>query len=1079
MIEKIVSLSLRYPFSIVLAICLLACYGFYSLTHLPIDAVPDITTNQVQINTVLTGFSPTQMEKQVTFLIENALAGIPGLQMTRSLSRHAFSQVTAIFEDHVDLYFARQQINERLNEIKEYLPEGAEPRMGPITTGLGEIYMWMVHFKHPNGQGAVAQNGKPGWQSDGSYLTPEGDRLETDSEKGSYLRTVQDWLITPQLRGIQGLAGIDTIGGYLRQYHVEPNIERLMALGLNFDHLLTVLKRNNLSIGPGYIEKNGEAYLIEADERLQTIQHIEDLVVTNQEGFPIRIKDLAVVKIGKDKRTGSASKDGEEGVVGTAMMLIGANSRTVSQEVDGRLLEINRSLPIDIEATPVLNRTKLVNATIHTVAKNLSEGALLVIFVLFLFLGYFRAACIVACVIPLALLMTAIGMVQTNISGNLMSLGALDFGLIVDGAIIITENCLRRLRQKQQEMGRQLQVDERLRLFLAASKEMLQPSVFGQAIIITVYIPLLTLSGVEGKMFHPMAMTVILALISAFILSLTFIPAMIAIFIKGEKNKDENQVQDSIGRNLYRPLLEYNLQFPWIAIGAAAVLICISGMLFFRLGQEFVPTLDEKDLAMHAMRIPSTSLTQSTAMQLEIEKVIKELPEVAYVYSKTGTAEMASDPMPPHISDTFIMLKPQEDWPNPHLGKESLIAKIEAAVQKLPGNSYEFTQPIEMRFNELISGVRSDVAIKIYGDQFAIMQRTAETIASLLKKMKGAFDVKVAQTIGQPVLQIKIDREAASRLGMNLADGLEGLAIGVGGRKAGQLFEGDKRFDLVLKLPDEIKESVDALGHLPIPINGGKGHFSSYIPLREIAQLRLIDSLNEIQRENGKRFVSIQANVRGRDLGSFVEEAKAKMASQVKIPEGYWLAWGGQFEHLTSARNRLLIVIPICFALIFMLLFMALQSVKQALLVFSGVPLALTGGIIALWLLDMPFSISAAVGCIAVSGVAVLNGLVLITAINQMRQEKQDIYWAIAQGSLTRLRPVLMTALVASLGFIPMALAMGTGAEVQKPLAIVVIGGLMSSTLLTLVVLPALYQVFYGEFKSVSHAVPCSSTKIN
>lgn len=1072
MIERILRFSLHYPFGILIVTLIIAAYGVFSFTRLPIDAVPDITNNQVQINTVLAGLSPLQVEKQVTYVIETALAGIPGLQMTRSLSRNGFSQVTAIFDDDVNIYFARQQINERLSEVKENLPEGSEPRMGPISTGLGEIYMWTVDFKHPGGKGAKIEEGLPGWQSDGSYLTPEGHTLKTDIEKASFLRTVQDWIVRPQLKGVQGLAGVDSIGGYVRQYHIEPNIERMIALGLSFDEIIQSVRKNNMSIGPGYIEKRGEALLVKSDERLDTPRQIETIIVATREGIPIRVRDIADVGIGKEMRTGSASRNGHEAVVGTALMLIGANSRTVAQAVDKKLQEINKTLPADIEAKSVINRTKLVNATIQTVAKNLGEGAILVIAILFAFLGYFRAALITALVIPLSMLMTAIGMVHSKISGNLMSLGAIDFGLIVDGAVIITENCLRRLAQKQHEIGRDLDFQERMQEVTIASKEMIQPTVFGQAIIITVYFPILALSGVEGKMFHPMAMTVIFALISAFILSLTFVPAMIAVFVKGHLKEKENFLVRGAKR-IYEPLIKSTLKFPWLAIGGSTLAVIATLLLFSRLGEEFIPTLDEKDIAMHAMRIPSTSLSQSTEMQLELESTLIKLPEVAFVFSKTGTAEMASDPMPPNVSDTFIILNPHEKWPNPDLSKEALIKKVEEAVTKLPGNNYEFTQPIEMRFNELISGVRSDLAVKIYGDDFTQMQRAADEIASVLKSIPGAADVKIAQTSGLPVLDVKIDREAASRLGLNVSDALEVVAIAMGGGKAGQLFEGDRRFDLIVKLPDSLREDSVTLSNLPIPLPAGEGdkkaHFP-YVPLSEIATLVVSEGLNEIRRENGKRFISVQANIRGIDLGSFVEQAKTLIEKKVKIPDGYWLDWGGQFENLISARNRLMIVVPICFGLIFLLLYSAFNSIRYALLVFTGVPLALTGGILALWLRDLPFSISAAVGFIALSGIAVLNGLVLITYINQLRKEGMETEEAITTGALTRLRPVLMTALVAALGFVPMALATGTGAEVQKPLATVVIGGLISATLLTLLVLPSLYKTFAKTYKQSDYS---------
>jgi len=1063
MIEKVLRFSLSHSIGILLGMVFIIVYGIYSFLHLPIDAVPDITNNQVQINTEIKGLSPLQVEKQVTFVIENALAGIPGLQTTRSLSRNGFSQVTAIFDDQIDIFFARQQINERLSEVKENLPKGSEVHMGPISTGLGEIYMWTVDFDYPNSKNAQIHEGGPGWQADGSYLTTEQQLLKTDVEKASYLRTVQDWIIKPQLIGIKGLAEIDSIGGYQLQYHIEPDVERMIALGLSFDEIIQAVRKNNLSIGPGYIEKRGEALLVKSDERLDNPKQIETIVIAVREGIPIRVKDIATVSIGKEMRTGSATYNGHEAVIGTALMLIGANSRTVSQAVAEKIKEINQTLPTSIRINTLINRTKLVNATIRTVARNLSEGALLVVIILFVFLGYFRAALIAALVIPLSMLMTAMGMVHLKISGNLMSLGAIDFGLIVDGAVIITENCLRRLAQKQQEIKRTLDLQERMQEVMIASKEMIQPTIFGQAIIIIVYFPILALTGVEGKMFHPMALTIIIALISAFILSLTFVPAMIALFVKGPLQEEENILIHKT-KQFYRPFIEKTLNHRWLTMSLASLSIVFSLFLFSQLGEEFIPILDEKDIAMHAIRIPSTSLTQSTEMQKQIENALIKLPEVAYVFSKTGTAEMASDPMPPNVSDTFIMLKDQDQWPKSNLLKQQLITKIEEVVQKIPGNNYEFTQPIEMRFNELISGVRSDLAVKIYGDDFKLMTLAAEKIALILKNIPGAADVKIDQTNGLPVLDIRVDREAISRVGLNVSDVLEVVAIAMGGGKAGQIFEGDRRFDILVKLSDASKEDYAMLANLPIPLPIDKKtttdpHFP-YLPLSEVATLEVKEGLNEVKRENGKRFVAVQANVRGVDLGSFVRQAKQEITEKITIPKGYWLAWGGQFENLLSARHRLMIVLPLCFGLIFLLLYSAFNSIRYALLVFSGVPLALTGGILALWLCQIPFSISAAVGFIALSGIAVLNGLVLVTSINQLRFQGMEIKQAIFEGALTRLRPVLMTALVASLGFLPMALASGTGAEVQKPLAIVVIGGLISATLLTLLVLPALYYTF-------------------
>ncbi|GIW86337.1 MAG: cation transporter [Isosphaeraceae bacterium] len=1070
MIERILHFSLRNRVLIALLTAAMAAFGIYSLRNLPIDAVPDITNNQVQINTLAPAFSPMEVEKQVTFPIETALAGIPGLGYTRSLSRNGFSQVVAVFSDDVDIYFARQQVGERIGQSREALPAGVEPRMGAISTGLGEIYMYTVEYAHPRGKGAEIEAGQPGWQPDGGYLTPEGQSLKTDLELAAYLRTVQDWIIRPQLKGVPGVAGVDAIGGYVMQYHVQPDPQKLVALGLGFSDVVQALERNNASIGAGYIERSGEAYVVRSDGRIENPEQIGNAVVANRGGVPIYLKDVAQVGIGKELRTGSASQNGEEVVVGTALMLIGENSRTVSEAVDRKLAEINATLPLDVRAKTVLNRTKLVDRTIATVEKNLTEGALLVIVILFAMLGNIRAALITALVIPLAMLMTAMGMIRGGISGNLMSLGALDFGLIVDGAVIITENCLSRLAGRQHHEGRTLSIHERLHEVMLASREMIQPSVFGQGIIIMVYIPLLTFSGVEGKMFEPMALTVILALAAAFILSLTFVPAMIALFVKGNVEEKESRIVHT-AKAWYEPALGFSLRYPGKVIGAAAGGFVLALALFTTMGQEFIPTLDEKDIAMHAMRIPSTSLSQSQALQFHIEEAVSQIPEVEFVFSKTGTAEMAADPMPPNVSDTFIILKDKEDWPNADTPKSDIIRRISEAVSEVPGNNYEFTQPIQMRFNELISGVRSDVAVKVYGDEFPVMERTAAQLLQVLKGIDGAADVKMEQTSGLPMLEVKLDKYAIARYGLNVSDVLDVLAIAVGGREAGLVFQGDRRFDIAVRLPDTLRQDSAALENLPILLpaaasdeaDRGAGRAAArpaYIPLKQVAKLEITDGPNQISRENGKRRVVVQANVRGRDIGSFVADAQGAIDRQVKLPAGYWLEWGGQFKNLQEAKARLSVVVPACFFMIFLLLFTALGSARQALLVFSGVPLALTGGILTLWLRGMPFSISAAVGFIALSGVAVLNGLVMISRINQLVQDGKEAHQAIVEGALSRLRPVLMTALVASLGFVPMAIATGAGAEVQKPLATVVIGGLVTATILTLLVLPALYKRF-------------------
>ncbi|GJQ27784.1 MAG: cation transporter [Phycisphaerae bacterium] len=1120
MLEKILHFSIRNRWLMVLFTVIVAGIGVNSLIKLPIDAVPDITNNQVQINVAFPSLSPIEIEKQVTFPIETALAGIFGLQSTRSISRNGFSQVTAIFEDDVNIYFARQQVAERLNEARENLPPGAEPIMGPVATGLGEIYMYTVEYEHPHGKGAPTTKGKSGWQSDGLYLTAEGQRLRTDVELAAYLREVQDWIIRPQLKGVQDVAGVDAIGGYVKQYHVQPDPMKLVSYGLTFHDVIEALEKNNISTGAGYIEHKGEAYVVRATGRISTIGELESIVVGSRGGVPIYVRDIVApggVGIGRELRTGSASENGEEVVVGTAIMRIGANSRTVAAAVDQKMAEVQKSLPPGIRAKTVLNRTKLVDATIRTVEKNLFEGAILVVVILFLLLGNFRAALICALAIPLSMLMTAIGMVQNKVSGNLMSLGAIDFGLIVDGAVIIVENCLRRLAEEQHAKGRLLTLQERLYIVMEASKEVRTATAFGEAIITVVYVPILALTGVEGKMFHPMALTVIFALIGAFVLSLTFIPGMVAILIRGRVKEKEVFVV-RWAKAGYEPIVRRAVKYRWPVVGVAVTIFLASLLVFRSLGQEFIPTLDEKDIAMHAMRIPSTSLTQSQAMQFDVERVVSSFPEVAFLYSKTGTAEMATDPMPVNVSDTFIIFKPREEWRS-EAEMDKLIAErteelerigggheeaghghgehehgeanvsghkgklqklIELTVKTLPGNNYEFTQPIQMRFNELIAGVRGDVAIKVFGDDFAPMRKAAEQILAILQRIPGVADAKVEQTTGLPVMTIEIDRGAIARYGLNIADVQDVVAAAIGGREAGLVFEGDRRFDLVVRLPDELRGRIDAIRNLPIPLprheeeprtilasaGGTNGGIQppveiGFIPLGNVARIDIAEGPNQVSRENGKRRVVVQCNVRGRDLGSFVSEAQEKVAA-VSLPSGGWLVWGGQYENLVAAKERLTVVVPICFLLIFVLLFSTFKSAKYSLLVFSAVPLGLTGGIVSLWFRDMPFSISAAVGFIALSGVAVLNGLVMVTFINQLRREGIPRDEAIIRGSMTRLRPVLMTALVASLGFVPMAIATGTGAEVQRPLATVVIGGLITSTLLTLVVLPALYRIFTG-----------------
>ncbi len=1065
MIDAILRFSVAHRWLVLALAVAVAGLGLYSAARLPIDAVPDITNNQVQINTLAPSLSPAEVEKQVTFPIETALAGIPGLVSTRSLSRNGFSQVTAVFDDDVDIYFARQQVSERLAEAKESMPEGAEPKMGPISTGLGEIAMWSVELVPPGEGAPVVRDGEPGWQPDGSYLTPEGERLRTEVERATYLRTVQDWIVRPQLKGVPGVAGIDAIGGFSKEIQVQPDPTKLSAYGLSLSNLIEALERNNASTGAGYVEHHGESFLVKASGRLSSIEDIEQVVVALVGGVPVRVIDVATVGVGKELRTGSASQNGREVVVGTALMLIGENSRTVASRVADRLEVVSRSLPPSVRVKLVLNREKLVDATIATVEKNLLEGAILVVVVLLLLLGNVRGAIVTALVIPLAMLMTFTAMVRTKVGGNLMSLGAIDFGMIVDGGVIVVENCLRKQGDKQHALGRALTREERAGEVLAACREMARPSLFGGGIILMVFVPVLFLTGIEGKMFRPMALTILYALVSAFILSLTVVPALVAIVMAGRVSEKENLLVRAAKR-LYTPALSLALRGRVVVAGVALAAFAGGLVLFRGLGQEFVPTLDEQDVALQVVRIPSTSLTTSQQLQLQVERAVSALPEVDLVFSKTGTAEMASDPMPPNATDTFVVLKPRSKWPDPRADKAALVARIEAAVQVLPGNAFEITQPIQMRFNELIAGVRGDLAIKVHGDDFDAMRKTADKLARVLGTVPGAADIKVEQTEGLPVMDIAVDRRAASRYGLDVASVQDVVATAIGGRRAGQVFEGDRRFPIVVRLPEPLRRDPDAVARLPLPVRSreapardGEAHAAAFIPLDAVAKVAVTEGANQISRENGKRRVVVQANVRGRDLGSFVAEVQSKAAS-VELPPGGYLQWGGQFENLTAARSRLLLVVPLCLVVVFGLLFALFGSVRDALIVSTGVPLALTGGIVALFVRSIPFSISAAVGFIALSGVAVLNGVVMVSFIRDLRGRGVPFEQAIVEGSLARLRPVLMTALVASLGFVPMALATGTGAEVQRPLATVVIGGIVSSTLLTLVVLPALYRMF-------------------
>ncbi len=1021
------------------------------LRDLPIDAIPDLTNVQVQVNTEAPGYSPEEVELQITVPVEYAIAGLPGLEGTRSLSRYGLSQVTAIFSDETDIHFARQLVGQRLAEVASDLPAGLEARMGPIATGLGEISQFLV----------------------------EADPAARRSDGAPYsltdLRTILDWQIKPRLRRVPGVTEVNAIGGNVRQIHVRPDPERLLARGLTLHDVVVALETSNATRGAGYLERRGEQLVVRAPGRLSSIAEIEAVVVSSESGTPVRVSDVAEVGVGGELRVGAATAGGEEAVFGTAVMLVGANSREVARRVADELDDINRSLPEGVRTRLAYDRTHLVDRTIRTMSTNLVEGALLVIAVLFLTLGNWKAAVVPALVIPLSMVLAGTAMLAAGISGSLMSLGAIDFGLIVDGAVIIVENCVRRLGHEQARIGRVLTLPERLRVVAAASSEVRRATMFGELIIMIVYLPVLTLGGLEGKMFFPMAFTVLCALGGAMLLSVTLVPAATAVLLRGHVAEREGVVVRGV-LGLYAPTLAWSLRHRAVVLTGAAVAVAAGVVLATQLGREFAPSLDEGDILMHAIRPTSTSLDQAIGMQKSLERRIATVPELSEVFSRIGTGDIATDPMPPNIADTFLILKPRPQWPDPAKPRAALVAELEELVSHEPGQNYEFTQPIEMRFNELIAGVRTDLAVKVFGDDMTALRETAERIAAVLEGVAGAADVRVEPVSGLPTLSVVPDRAALARYGVPLADLQETVEIAVGGRKAGQVVEGDRRFDIVVRTPDDVRENVERVSRLPVPVARVEGddptlHFDEprasrtgardFVPLSSVATLVIAEGPNQITRENGKRRVVVTANVRGRDLGSFVDDARTRVEAEVAVPAGAWIEWGGDFEQLLSAAMRLRLVVPLALALILLLLIASFGSVTDALLVFSGVPLALVGGVVALWARDLPLSLPAAVGFIALSGLAVLNGLVMVSSIVALRRDGFALEEAVRRGACGRLRPVMMTALVAALGFVPMALATGAGAEVQRPLATVVIGGIASATLLTLVVLPGLYVLVH------------------
>ena len=1024
--ERIIQFSIQNAIWIMLFVCAWIAVGVYSYKKLPIDAVPDITNTQVQINTQANGFTALEVEQRITYPIENAMAGIPDLELTRSISRYGLSQVTIVFKDGTDIYWARQQINQRVQEIQSELPEQVSPTMSPVSTGLGEIYQWVLKAD-PNAK-----------KSDGTSYTAMD------------LREIQDWIVRPQLQRVKGVAEINSIGGFNKTFVVSPDLNRMQQLNITLEQLQLALQQNNENRGAGFIEENGQQLTVRVPGTLDNIDDIGNIMLSSPSGSPVRVSDIAQVSIGHDLRTGGATYNGEETVLGIAMMMMGENSRTVAKAVDEKVKEIQQSLPKGVKIETVYDRTTLVEKAIKTVQKNLVEGAILVIVILFLFLGNIRAALITACVIPLSMLFTLTGMAQENISANLMSLGALDFGIIVDGAVVIVENCIRRLAHAQQELKRPLTKNERFNEVFIAARQARRPLIFGQLIILVVYLPIFALSGVEAKMFHPMAFTVVFALIGAMILSITFVPAAVALWVKGDIQENESRWMTWL-KTAYEKILNLAYQFKTVVLTFAICILVITGLLATRLGSEFAPQLSEGDFAIQQLRSPSTGLEESLRIQENTEKLLlKKFPEIKSVFARTGTAEVATDVMPPNISDGYIMLKPRKEWPNPKLTIDELRTKMQEYLATLPGNNSEFSQPIELRFNELISGVRSDIGIKIFGDDMTVLNAEAAKIAKTVQKISGSSAVKVEQTAGLPLLNVEINKALAAQYGLSVKAIQDLVATSIGGQNVGEILQGDRRFDFVIRLNDQDR-TVTGISQLPIQLPSGGS-----IVLSDVATVSNIDGINQVSRENGKRRVIVTANVEGRDIGSFVSEMQNQLKN-ADLPAGYWLEYGGQFENLASAKSRMQIVIPLALITIFILLMAVFHNVKDSLLVFTGVPFALTGGIIFLWLRDIPLSMSAGIGFIALSGVAVLNGLVMLTFIKEL-YEKYDLHTAVWQGAILRLRPVLMTAFVASLGFVPMALATGTGAEVQRPLATVVIGGIISSTLLTLILLPVLYR---------------------
>lgn len=1035
MFNRVLEFSVRQRVFVVLATFVLIGIGVYSAVRLPIDAVPDITNVQVQVNTAVPAYAPEEIEKLVTFPIENEMSGIPGLIELRSLSKFGLSQVTLVFEEGTDIFRSRQLVSERLQTVVEDLPDGLIPKLAPISTGLGEIYYYVVQY-------APEATNKP--------ATSETQLME--------LKLIHDYQIKPRLRSTPGLAEVNASGGYEKQIVIQPNPDKLKSVGMSFSEIAAAIGHNVENAGGGVIQLGGEQVAVRAAGRVRTVEEIEQVPLKfGSRATPLRVKDVADVGIGKAVRAGTSTYNGEECVLGSALMLAGENSRLVAKAVAAKLKEIERNLPGGVQIVPVYDRTVLVDRTIHTVETSLFEGAILVVVVLLVLLGNWRAAFIVALAIPLSLLFAMTGMVQGRISGNLMSLGAIDFGLIIDGAVVMVENIVRHLAEKQHKLGRRLNAEERIHEVVGAAKEVASPMFFGVVIITVVYFPILALTGIEGKMFKPMAITVIMALFGALVLALTLMPALCSYLLRGNL-KETDSFLVKAAKQIYAPVLNASLRFRWRFTAVAVLLLIGSAFVFMRLGAEFVPQLDEGSFATHMIRTTSIGIDASVDMQKRGERLLLgKFPEVDYVFSRLGTSEVATDPMGVNVADTYIMFKPYSQWRKVNgktITKDELANLMtEELAKHVPGEAHLFSQPIEMRFNEILEGTRADIAVKVFGEDFAVIEQIAGEVREILEKVRGAADVEFDSLGKSPLLEIVPKRDAMSRYNLHAAELNTVVHTAMAGEEVGKLIEGNRRFDIVVRLSENVREQMDELKRLPVRVDDG-----GLLTLGQVADFKVVEQVAAISREFSQRRAAIMVNLRGRDVESFVLEAQRKVADQIKLPDGYTIEFGGQFKNLQQARARLVIVVPVALALIFALVFMALGSLRQTLLVYTGIPLAITGGVFALWFRDLPFSISAGVGFIALSGVAVLNGLMMISYFNLLRERGLDITASVCEGAMTRLRPVLMTALVASLGFVPMAIASGAGAEVQRPLATVVIGGILSSTFLTLVLLPTLYE---------------------